>query len=62
MYHVQTTEEKINNFGYAEADVSTTRNKEEDIVNKSTLVRLRECYWNQRFSNYQKGIPITIES
>ena len=37
-------------------------NKEEDIVNKSTLVRLRECYWNQRFSNYQKGIPITIES
>lgn len=25
MYHVQTTEEKINNFGYAEADVSTTR-------------------------------------
>ena len=32
------------------------------IISKSTVVNLGENYWNQCFSDYQKCLPITIES
>ena len=63
-YHVQAIEKKFNNFDYAEADLivlnadddehiqyngQLENGNEEDIVSKSTVVSLWECYLNQCF-------------
>ena len=42
-----------------------TKNEDEDkkyIISKLTVVSLWESYWNERFPDHQKCIPITIES